>query len=107
MPKSHLKCPDTQVTPEPALEKRTRRQFKPEYKLRMITEADACQYGELGALLHREKLYASQLSNYRRAFAANGVAGLTKNAPAPSHSKTPEQRRAAPHRTAREQLKNS
>ncbi len=40
MPKPPLERPDTQVTPEPALEKRTRRQFKPEYKLRMIAKAD-------------------------------------------------------------------
>ncbi len=96
MPKSPLERPDTQVTPAPALEKRNRRQFKPEYKLRMLAEADACQHGELGALgalLRREKLYASQLSDWRREFAANGVAGLTKSAPGPAPLKTPEQRR--------------
>ena len=63
MPKSISERPDTQVTPEPAFEKRTRRQFKTEYKLRIIAEADACEYGELGALLRREKLYSSQLSD--------------------------------------------
>ena len=31
----------TQVTPKPALEKRTRRQFTLEYKLHIIAEADA------------------------------------------------------------------
>ena len=93
MPKSLSERPDTQVTPEPALEKRTRRQFKPEYKLRIIAEADACQHGELGALLRREKLYSSQLSEWRREFAENGVAGLSKSAPGPAPSKTPDQRR--------------
>jgi len=58
--------PNTQVIPEPALEKRTRRQFKIEYKLRIIAKADACKHGELGALLRREKLYSSQLSEWRR-----------------------------------------
>ncbi len=72
MPKSISERPDTQVTPEPSLEKRTRRQFKPEYKLRIIAEADACEYGQLGALLRREKLYSSQLSEWRREFAENG-----------------------------------
>ena len=95
MPKSLSERPDTQVTPEPALEKRTRRQFKPEYKLRIITEADACQHGELGALLRREKLYSSQLSGWRREFAENGVTGLSKSAPGPAPSKTPDQRRPA------------
>ncbi len=93
MPKSISERPDTQVTPEPSLEKRTRRQFKPEYKLRIIAEADACEYGQLGALLRREKLYSSQLSEWRREFAENGVAGLSKSAPGPTASRTPEQRR--------------
>jgi len=93
MPKSHSDPFNTQVTPEPALEKRTRRQFKPEYKLRIIAEADACQHGELGALLRREKLYSSQLSEWRREFAEHGVAGLSKSAPGPAPSKTPDQRR--------------
>ena len=93
MPKSISERPDTQVTPEPALEKRTRRQLTPEYKLRIIAEADGCKYGELGALLRREKLYSSQLSDWRREFADNGVAGLSKSAPGPAASRTPEQRR--------------
>ena len=93
MPKSISDRPDTQVTPEPALEKRTRRQFTPEYKLRIIEEADVCKRGELGALLRREKLYSSQLSDWRREFAENGVAGLSKSAPGPVASRTPEQRR--------------
>ena len=59
----------------------------------MIAEADACQHGELGALLRREKLYASQRSDWCRAFATNDVAGLTKSAPGPAPLKTPEQRR--------------
>ncbi|XOV86897.1 MAG: transposase [Pseudomonadota bacterium] len=83
----------TQVTPEPALEKRTRRQFTPEYKLRIIAEADACKYGELGALLRRENLYSNQLSDWRREYAEKGVAGLSKSAPGPLPSKTPDQRR--------------
>ena len=79
----------TQVTPEPSLEKRTRRQFTPEYKLRIIAEADACKYGALGVLLRREKLYSNQLSDWRREYAEKGVAGLSKSAPGPS----PDQRR--------------
>ena len=93
MPKSISERLDTQVTPEPVLEKRTRRQLTPEYKLRIIAEADACKYGELGALLRREKLFSSQLSDWRREFSENGVAGLSKSAPGPAASRTPEQRR--------------
>lgn len=93
MPKPHSDQPEAQVTPEPALEKRTRRQFKPEYKLRIMAEADACQHGQLGALLRREKLYSNQLSAWRREYAQHGVAGLSKSAPGPAPSKTSEQRR--------------
>ena len=93
MPKSVSELPETQVTPHPALEKRTRRQFTPEYKLRMIAEADACQHGEIGALLRREKLYSNQLCDWRRDYAQNGVAGLSKSAPGPAPAKTAEQRR--------------
>ena len=93
MPKPHSDPLNTQVTPEPALEKRTRRQFKPEYKLRILAEANACKHGELGALLRREKLYSNQLSSWRREYAQGGIAGLTKSAPGPAPSKTLDQRR--------------
>jgi transposase-like protein len=93
MPKSVSGRLDTQVAPEPALEKRTRRTFKAEYKLRIIAEAEACKHGELGALLRREKLYSNQLSDWRREFAEKGVAGLSKSAPGPATARTPEQRR--------------
>jgi transposase len=93
MPKSRSELPDTQVTPSASLEKRTRRQFTPEYKLRIIAEADACRHGELGGILRREKLYSNQLSDWRREYADKGVAGLSKSAPGPAPSRTPEQRR--------------
>jgi len=93
MPKSISKPHDTQITPDPALEKRTRRRFKVEYKLRIIAEADNCKYGELGSLLRREKLYSSQLTDWRREFSENGVSGLSKSVPGPIASRTPDQRR--------------
>ena len=89
MPKSHSEPRTTQVTPEPALEKRTRRQFTPEYKLRILAEADACQHGELGAILRREKLYSNQLSDWRREYAQNGVAGLSTSQRIPSSGNAP------------------
>ena len=63
MPKDPSIETDTQVTPNPKLEKRTRRTFKPEYKLRIIQEADACKHGELGALLC--KRHSKSASNCR------------------------------------------
>jgi len=49
------------------LEKPVRRKFSAEYKRRILEEADACrEQGQLGALLRREALYSSYLSNWRR-----------------------------------------
>ncbi len=92
MPKEPSSQTDTQVTPDPKLEKRTRRIFKAEYKMRIIQEADACKHGALGALLRREKLYSNQLSDWRREYAQNGLAGLDKSAPGPTPLKSAEQR---------------
>jgi transposase-like protein len=48
-------------------EKPRRRRFTAEYKLSIVTEADACtSSGEVGALLRREGLYSSHLSTWRR-----------------------------------------
>ena len=55
-----------------------RRQFSAEYKIRILEEADRCtQPGEIGALLGREGLYSSTLSNWRRQ-RASGTLGTTK-----------------------------
>ena len=92
MPKEPTPMPESQVTPDPKLEKRTRRTFKSEYKLRIIQEADACKHGELGALLRRENLYSNQLSDWRREYAENGLAGLSKSAPGPTSVRSADQR---------------
>lgn len=105
MPKSASELPESQVTPEPRLEKRTRRQFTPDYKLRIIAEADACKHGELGAMLRREKLYSNQLANWRREYAKHGLDGLSKSAPGPATSKTPEQRQNEHLRKENDHLK--
>ena len=93
MPKPPTELPDHQVTPNPMLEKCTRRQFSTEYKRRILAEADACQHGELGQLLRREKLYNSQLTTWRKELAESGVEKLHKTAPEPTPSKAPEQKR--------------
>jgi transposase-like protein len=82
----------TEVTPDPAVEKRTRRTFSAEYKLRIIAEAAQCRHGELGALLRRENLYSNQLQEWRRQLAAGGEQALSKSAPGPRPKFTPEQR---------------
>ena len=93
MPKPPTELPDHQVTPNPKLEKRTRRRFSTEYKLSILAEADACPHGDLGELLRREKLYSSQLTTWRKELAENGVEKLHKTAPGPRASKSPEQKR--------------
>ena len=59
---SRAAAPDPEV---PA--KVQRRRFTAEYRLRIVKQADACKKpGELGALLRREGLYSSHLTNWRR-----------------------------------------
>lgn len=55
-------------TPDPAVEaKPTRRRFTAEHKLRVLREVDrAKEPGEIGAILRREGLYSSQLTQWRR-----------------------------------------
>ena len=84
--------PNTEVVTEPMLEKRTRRHFPAEYKLRIIAEAEQCQRGELGALLRRERLYSSQLQDWRKQLAQGGEQALSKSAPGPQAKLTAEQR---------------
>lgn len=93
MPKPQSELPDNQVTPAPELEKRTRRRFLTEYKLRIIAEADQCAHGELGVLLRREGLYSSQLQQWRKELEDSGGQALNKTQPGPTARNTPEQRR--------------
>lgn len=54
----------TPVIPDPEVPmKATRRRFTSEYKRRILKEADACT--DLGALLRREGLYASNITTWR------------------------------------------
>jgi transposase len=47
-----------------------RRIFSREYKLRILAEADDCEWGEIGALLRRERLHSSTLTKWRQQQAA-------------------------------------
>ena len=54
-----------------------RRRFTAEYKLRVLREAEACsRRGEVGALLRREGLYSSLLTEWRRAREAGALQAL-------------------------------
>jgi transposase-like protein len=54
--------------PDPAVsEKAKRRQFTADYKLRILREVEQCKApGEIGAILRREGLYSSHLTDWRR-----------------------------------------
>ena len=56
------------VPPDPeVVERARRRQFTAAYKLRILAEADECSAsGQIGALLRREGLYSSHLTEWRR-----------------------------------------
>ena len=58
-----------------------RRRFPPAYRLRILKEVDACKRpGEVGALLRREGLYSSLLTNWRRQREAGALAGNARAA---------------------------
>lgn len=55
-----------------------RRTFTAEYKLRILQEMDRCSKpGEIGALLRREGLYSSHLTDWRRQRDAGQLQGLS------------------------------
>lgn len=81
---------DGPARPDPEVpERATRRRFTAEYKLRIVQEAEACQDGEIGALLRREGLYSSHLSKWREQFRGGAFKGLQakKRGPAPNPDK--------------------
>ena len=65
--------------PEPEVVPRAKhRQFSAAYKLRIVEEADRCtERGQIGALLRREGLYSSQLSEWRQLRAKGQLEALS------------------------------
>jgi len=80
------------VVPDPELvERPRRRRFSAEYKLRIVREADACSRpGEIGALLRREGLYSSLLTEWRRARDSGALGALAPKRRGP-RGPSPEQ----------------
>ncbi len=64
--------------PDPELAERAkRRRFTAAYKLKIVVAADACgKPGEVGALLRREGLYSSLLTEWRRARDSGALGAL-------------------------------
>lgn len=72
----------TEVVADPANDRRHRRRFSGEYKLRILGQVDGCKgRGEVAALLRKEGLYSSHLSEWRKQQRAHGDAGLDAKAP--------------------------
>lgn len=70
---------DDDVRPDPEVPpKATRRRFAPEYKARILAEYERLGDGEKGALLRREGLYSSLISEWRKQAAAGAVEGLAR-----------------------------
>lgn len=66
--------------PDPELiERPRRRRFSAEYKLAILRQVDACNRpGDVGALLRREGLYSSLLTEWRRARDAGALQALQR-----------------------------
>ena len=66
------RLPDPEVSA-----KSQRRRFTPAYKARIVEEAMACtEQGQVGALLRREGLYSSSLTQWRRQYQSGALQGL-------------------------------
>ena len=69
---SGQEVPDPEVVPMAK-----RRHFSAREKLRILEEADACEHGEIGALVRREGIYTSYLSRWRRERKRGELEGLS------------------------------
>ena len=66
------------VSNETTVSFRPRRKLSPSEKLRIVKTANACvERGEIGALLRKEGIYSSQLTQWRRQFNDAGEKGIT------------------------------
>ena len=72
---------ERQERPDPEVPERARRRtFTAQYKQKVLAAYDAAAPGEKGAILRREGLYSSLISEWRRARDAGALAGLKQPA---------------------------
>ncbi len=92
------------AVPDPELaEKAKRRQFSAAYKLEVVLEAERCtRPGQIGALLRREGLYSSLLTQWRQARDTGALHALEPRKRGPS-GPTAEQLESAALRRERDQ----
>lgn len=60
----------------PRADRPKRRTFTAEYKAKIVAEYDAADHGERGAILRREGLYSSHITEWRKAAQAGAVGAL-------------------------------
>ncbi len=60
----------------PRADRPKRRTFTAEYKAKILAEYDAAEHGERGAILRREALYSSHITEWRKAAEAGATSGL-------------------------------
>jgi transposase-like protein len=77
----------TEIIPSPDNDRPQRRRFTVAEKARILAEADACERGQLGALLRREGIYSSQLGTWRTQREQQGLEGLAGSKPGPKATK--------------------
>lgn len=72
----------TEVVAHPENDRRRRRNFSTEEKLRILAEANRCTgRGDVAALMRREGIYSSLLSDWRKQLRVHGEAGLAAKTP--------------------------
>ena len=64
-----------------------RRTFSPEYKLRIVAEYDAAPRNEKGAVLRRERLYHSHVTEWRAARDAGALEHLVDHRTSPARAR--------------------
>jgi len=86
--------PSRGAEPDPEVPERAKRRlFSAEYKERIVREAEASRAaGEIGALLRREGLYSSQLTDWRRQLREHGVHGMAEKKRGPAAKAKPSAR---------------
>lgn len=75
-----LKVATRHVPDMEVLERPRRRTYTAKYKLEVLKKAEACsQPGQIGALLRKEGLYHSRLTEWRRQREAGALKGLSQH----------------------------
>ncbi len=94
--------PDPEVSAHPK-----RRRFSADYKARIVEEAQACtESGAIGALLRREGLYSSQLSEWRKLYRTGALKALRDDKRGRKPTKHPLEDEVARLRKHNERLAN-